>query len=58
MRQENYIMLIADENKIITNGEVYGKTIALGKGDTPERYYEITQEEFKNHLETLTNDYE
>lgn len=51
-------MLIADENKIITNGEVYGKTIALGKGDTPERYYEITQEEFKNHLETLTNDYE
>lgn len=58
MKQENYIMLTADEGKILTDGEVYGKIIALGKGDSPERYHEITQEEFKNHLETLTNDFE
>lgn len=56
MKQENYIMLTADEGKILTNGEVYGKIIALGKGDSPERYREITVGEYENILADLTND--
>ena len=40
MKQENYIMLTADEGKILTDGE----------GDSPERYHEITVEEYENIL--------
>lgn len=50
MKQENYIMLTADEGKILTDGEVYGKIIALGKGDGPERYHEITVREYEAFL--------
>ena len=56
MKQENYIMLTADEGKILTDGEVYGKIIALGKGDSPERYHESTVEEYENILADVTND--
>ena len=49
-------MLTADEGKILTDGEVYGKIIALGKGDNPERYHEITVGEYENILSNLTND--
>lgn len=56
MKQENYIMLTSDEGKILTDGEVYGKIIALGKGDSPERYHEITVGEYENILSNLTND--
>ena len=50
MKQENYIMLTADEGKILTDGEVYGKIIALGKGDSPENYPEITVAEYEAFL--------
>lgn len=50
MQQQTYIMLIADEGKVLTNGEVYGKHIALGNGDKPENYYEITETEYESHL--------
>lgn len=46
MKTENYIMLKADEGKVLTNGEVYGKLIILGNGDKPENYHEITDEEY------------
>lgn len=45
MKTENYIMLKADEGKVLTNGTVYGKTILLGNGDKAENYREITDEE-------------
>ena len=51
MTQQTYIMLTADEGKILTNGSVYGKYIALGKGDKAENYYEITEEEYLKLLE-------
>ena len=51
MKQQTYIMLTADEGKILTNGSVYGKYIALGNGDNPENYYEITEEEYQAHLD-------
>ncbi len=46
MKTENYIMLKADEGKVLTNGEIYGKTILLGNGDNAENYHEITDEEY------------
>ena len=46
MRTENYIMIKADEGKVLTNGVVYGKTILLGSGDVASNYREITEEEY------------
>ena len=41
------VKLTADEGKILTNGEIYGRVIALGNGDKPENYHEITEEEYE-----------
>jgi hypothetical protein len=46
MQTFTQINLIADEGKILTNGEIYGKVIALGNGDSADNYYEITEEEY------------
>lgn len=46
MKTENYIMIKADEGKVLTNGVVYGKTILLGSGDVASNYREITEEEY------------
>lgn len=51
MTKENYIMLKADEGMILTNGEIYGRVIALGKGDSADNYHEITEEEYQKILE-------
>ena len=59
MKTENYIMLKADEGKVLTNGEVYGKIIVLGSGDKAENYHEITDEEYwelQAESEELPND--
>ena len=50
MKTENYIMLKADEGMVLTNGEIFGKTILLGKGDTMENYREITDEQYWEHM--------
>ncbi len=46
MKQQTYIMLTADEGMVLTNGEIYGKVIALGNGDSPANYREITEAEY------------
>ena len=38
--------LTASQGHTLTNGEVYGKEIYLGKFDSPENWHEITDEEY------------
>ena len=46
MKTENFIILKADEGKVLTNGIAYGKTVILGSGDIASNYREITEEEY------------
>lgn len=46
MKQQTYILLTADEGMMLTNGEIYGKVIALGNGDSPDNYREVTEAEY------------
>ena len=43
-------VLYADEGKILTNGEIYGKVIYLAEGESADGYTEITEEEY-NRIE-------
>lgn len=39
--------IIAREGMILTNGDVYGKSVSLGVNDSIENWYEITEKEYK-----------
>lgn len=41
------IKIKASEGMILTNGDVYGREIFLGKGDSPENWHEITEAEYE-----------
>ena len=43
----NTTVLIADEGKVLTDGEVYGRTIYLAKNRIPDEFYEITEAEYE-----------
>lgn len=43
-------LLIADDSKIITNGNDYGTAISLANNASEESYYEITEEEYENRI--------
>lgn len=43
----NTTVLIADEGKILTDGEIYGRTIYLAKNRSPEEFHEITEAEYE-----------
>ena len=40
--------IYASEGYMLTDGNVYGKIIDLGKFDREENYYQITEEEYEN----------
>ena len=50
MTQQTYIMLKADEGKILTNGETYGRVVALGSGDVPDNWREVDEAEYDAYL--------
>lgn len=41
------IKIKASEGMILTNGDVFGREIFLGKGDSPDNWYEITDNEYE-----------
>lgn len=49
------IKLTASEGVTLTNGETYGKEVYLGCNDTPENWYEISDEEYAKILSEQEN---
>jgi hypothetical protein len=47
------IKIKASEGMILTNGDVYGREIFLGKGDSPENWHEITEAEYEKIQEEM-----
>lgn len=44
------IVLYADDGKVLTNGEIYGKQLYLAEGVSAEGFYEITEVEYEEIL--------
>ena len=38
--------ITAEEGKILTNGKIYGREIYLGTSQSPDDYYEISEQEY------------
>ena len=49
------VKLTADKGKVLTNGTIYGKVIALGNGDGVENYYEISEKEYEEIVKKEEN---
>lgn len=41
------VVIYADEGKILTNGETYGRQIFLAEGELISDYHEITEERYE-----------
>lgn len=47
-------VIYADEGKILTNGEIYGKEIFLAEGVSETDFHEITEAEYEEILNEET----
>lgn len=45
--------LTASAGHVLTNGEMFGKEIYLGKNDKAENWHEITDGEYEDYLAVL-----
>lgn len=45
--ENGVIVLTTDDDHVLTNGAVYGKTIYLGINDKAENWHEITDAEYE-----------
>ena len=43
-------IITASEGMMLTNGEIYGRRIALGDWDSAENYHEIPIEEYEKRM--------
>lgn len=43
-------VIYAEDGKILTNGEIYGKQIFLAEGVSEGDFYEITEEEYQQKM--------
>jgi hypothetical protein len=43
----NVIIITASEGHMLTNGETYGKSVSLGKGDSIDNWHEVTYAEYE-----------
>lgn len=48
--------LTASEGMVLTNGDAYGKELYLGKFDSPENWYEITDAQYEEIQAMLNPD--
>ena len=44
-------VIYADEGKVLTNGDIYGKQIFLAEGVSEDSFREISDEEYETILE-------
>ena len=52
------IFLIADEGKVLTDGEIYGTEIILAEGVDESAFYQITREEYEKIIESRAEQFE
>lgn len=50
------IILYADEGKVLTDGNVYGKRVFLAQGRVLSDFQEITEEEYNEITEKMLED--
>ena len=41
------VKMVATDGMILTNGEVYGREVFLGNGDSPDNWHEISEREYE-----------
>ncbi len=49
-------ILYADEGKVLTDGEIYGKAVFLAEGRSSGEFYEISESEYDVIQKTLLED--
>lgn len=49
-------LLVAEESKMLTNGETFGKRVYLGVNDSVDNWQEITEEEYTEAMKQVVNE--